>query len=1292
MMIRSCAARLRKTACLLALALCAGATLAPCAGAVPTGDVLALSGRCLTEGRDAFATVAFTTRFMELKKGDVLEYDVMIPKADPQFQGGVVVEGPGEAGTLLCDSYRGLSGAQAVGQWTHRVAPLDALAGQSVSRWELRMESKSMGEHAIYVDNVIVRHASGEKVSLYESGPPLVNEMAKSEMFSDQYYLTGLALDQVGKARANMALVAYGNNISKGGKMDFYCPIKLTSFPEVIPAGSQLEYDIFIPKGIKQPRIAVDLTGNENSITLKGTAPGYNEGLTPEALGTWFHKVTVIPPQYDARKIKEVDVTFEADLEGEYAAFFDNIRITNKGKALYDFYTDGPVTFRGFGLPFGYSNYVVMGDVPREQVPALAADPELFAHLRERIRVLRDFELLRTELEFANYAFAEAGVADKLDGIKAQAAAIQPQQLESMSTAAFQGRIQAVRAAITKATQAHEALTHKPLQRYTGHLVGHAHIDLEWVWRWQHTIDTIIPETFGSALNFMKEYPDFTFSQSSPALYFEAEKHYPKLFAGIKRYVKEGRWEYLGGRWCEGDTNMLTNEEQVHQFIVGQQYYKERFGKIATVGWEPDTFGHTWMMPQLLRKAGLDCYYFCRAGKSAPIFWWEAPDGSRVLGLCDNSGYSGPIDTSTLHNEMPWFRKESKGSCETPMVYGVGNHGGGPTRESVETAHEIQKSKALPKLKFTTAREMFDALKKTSDLAKLPVVCDELNPTFPGCYTSACDMKRWNRKMGERLPALEALRVAATQHAGMAYPQGALTDLWRDLSFVHHHDTMCGTSIHDSYIDTFALLKGDWSRCDGLEKEAMSALASRIEPVRHAGTLKNVLLFNASGTERKSLVKLEAGEVGVKPGTKLLLRDSLGKSYPAQWVDERTTVSVVKPRLISNVTLPACGWQMLSLEPSNCEKCLKSQASLSAKDEGGKVVLTAKKMVVTVDKATGAITSILDRSANKELLTPGKGARLVDIHEKHNDMPAWDLGKFLSTDELPRPTAVRITMAGPVKAAVEVEYAWRSSKIYHEIALVGEGEQVDVTTNFDWHELGTPDKGYRLVKFAVPFAVQANEATYEIPFAWIKRPASMGEVPAMRWAAKSDGQWTMALLNDSRHGHDLAGGELRLSLIRCPAWPDILPNQGWQTASYQIAAKPGQIDPVWLTRRAEALNAYTAAQVYGAPAEDASVKDALPASHSLLSVTTPGAILSAYKQAEDGKGFVARVYDVTGQVAPAALTFDFAVGSAQSVDLIERKAAQEPKPGRNGEQVTRQVGAHEIVSLRVQPKKPWQIW
>jgi alpha-mannosidase len=266
---------------------------------------------------------------------------------------------------------------------------------------------------------------------------------------------------------------------------------------------------------------------------------------------------------------------------------------------------------------------------------------------------------------------------------------------------------------------------------FTIHYVGHAHIDMNWAWDWPETVDTAY-KTFTTVNKLMDEFPDFKFSQSQTSVYSAMEKYNPETFEMIKERVKKGRWEVTANSWVEGDKNLASGEALVRHILYTKRYFKERFGfsyDAIKIDWEPDTFGHHWMHPQILSKAGITRYYFCRAGKGLRIFWWEAPDGSRVLAWDDSKlWYLGPVKPEDVVEAVELYEKT--GTKDYLIVYEVGDHGGGPTRKDLQLIEGMKSWPIFPKVKCSTTDEFFSIAEKYGD--KFPVVKDELNFVFRG--------------------------------------------------------------------------------------------------------------------------------------------------------------------------------------------------------------------------------------------------------------------------------------------------------------------------------------------------------------------------------------------------------------------------------------------------------------------------------------------------------------------------------------------------------------------------------
>jgi alpha-mannosidase len=1220
--------------------------------AEPAGRVLVLQAHSLGIQDNASIAVAFSRTPLTIRAGDVLEYDLWISPEGRYRSAGIEI-GCWESGarheTQAMEEGGSKSGAEG---WIVRREPLGALQNEIADRWQigLTLEGKQQGCRKVAVDNVQLIRASGETIPIFEEDSPSAGETGRLEGVSSQYVLRALPLEALRDSSPDTVLVACAKNLSRG-EGDCFTHLRLTPLGFPMEPGMMLEYDVFVPPNSESAEAGINLYfGHELLLDRYDVMKGFEDSANQ---GPWRHVAMAVPKEFERGYAVEAGILFDGDRRGEYLAFFDNIRLIRNGEVFCSIYDDGPATYQGVGDSgyIGFTKRGYLGAFEREQAEREASRPTFLRTIQKKMQAADAYRKLYEEVRFAGEALNRQGYQDRRKEVDRTLSGLDSYLLEEQSTETFLSRLHTAQSQFDKALDSLPAHNHARMFDCGGRLVGHAHIDLQWLWKWDETIDKIIPDTFGQAVRFMDEYPDFTFSQSTAALYLETEKHHPELFKQIGEKVKKGQWEVVGGRWCEGDSNMVSGEAYARQLLMGQSYFRDRFGVVCN-------------------------YYFCRGGKGIPLFWWEAPDGSRLLAFeetATGSWYNGAIDENVMHEVFDW--EQATGSKELLMVYGVGNHGGGPTRKHIDSAIEIMDSPVLPDLKFSTAKDFFESISEKVDPNRIPVVRDEMNPVFDGCYTSQCDVKWWNRRWKERLPALETLRIAAARYAALDYPRAELEQQWRDLLFIHHHDSITGSGIHPANDHTRALCAQRWAEADELERQAMQALSERIPPSGNPDTLSRILLFSGSGFDRMMTVCLTAQEIGLEPGTAVSIVDPDGEVHPSQWVETRADSEKTEMKLEFAAEAPSCGWTVVDLVTEERQK--PSELCLEAGEY--RFVLESPALRVTVDRKTGEVSSIFDRKTDKELLAEGRSARLLDIHERDNHMSAWSLGEFLSTEPLGEVAQSRVLANGPVKVAVELQWQWRSSKVFQEIALEGEGDQVNFRTSFDWHEKASVEEGARLIKFEMPSALACDRALYEIPFGWIEREASRGEVPASRWAAQSEGESTLALLNDSRHGHDVKNGALRLSLIRSSRYPDPEPNQGWHSTRYAIAPFSGKFDPAAITRKAAAFNAHNAVFSFRTNRKAAS----LPVRASLLRVQTPGTILSAFKMAEDNSDIVARLCDYSGRYSELDLRFDLPVADARSVDLLERDAPDELEPRFFENRILRMAKPHEIVSIRM---------
>ncbi|HLJ79525.1 MAG TPA: alpha-mannosidase, partial [Acidobacteriaceae bacterium] len=259
----------------------------------------------------------------------------------------------------------------------------------------------------------------------------------------------------------------------------------------------------------------------------------------------------------------------------------------------------------------------------------------------------------------------------------------------------------------------------KPMmQKATLHLTGNSHIDAAWLWPWTETVDTV-KNTWGTALQLMNEYPTYTFTQSAAAYNNWMARDYPQINDQMKKRIEQGRWEVVGGMWVEPDLNMPDGESTARSLLLGKRWYQQHYGVDVRIGWNPDSFGYNWQLPQIYKKSGVDYFVTQKMQWSDTnhlpfkLFWWESPDGSKVLAYFPHDYANTNLNPVRLSADLAQARKFAPGMTEMMDLYGVGDHGGGPTRAMLdEGLHWMQPEKVVPKMQFGTAQPYFTDVEK----------------------------------------------------------------------------------------------------------------------------------------------------------------------------------------------------------------------------------------------------------------------------------------------------------------------------------------------------------------------------------------------------------------------------------------------------------------------------------------------------------------------------------------------------------------------------------------------------
>ncbi len=364
---------------------------------------------------------------------------------------------------------------------------------------------------------------------------------------------------------------------------------------------------------------------------------------------------------------------------------------------------------------------------------------------------------------------------------------------------------------------------------YTLHCVGHAHIDMNWMWGWAETV-AVCNDTFLTALGLMDEFPGFTLSQSQGAVYEIVRRYNPELFERIKKRVADGSWEITAAAWVEADKNLSNGESLGRHLLYTRQFMKEHFGlspEDLIVQWEPDTFGHAHTIPSIVSRGGVRCYYLCRPGEIEvpPVFWFQGPDGARVLVSHETTWYSNTINPAGVHKLIDWCKKTHLRDCL--FMYGVGDHGGGPTRRDLRRREEMDAWPIYPQLRFSTTRRYFELLLEQGD--RWPTLDRELNFEFAGCYTSQSQIKRANR-VGENMMA-EAEIAATLAHGavGRDYPAESIKAAWLDVLFNQFHDILPGSGVPATRTCALGMFQNVQAAAGMIKTHSLRAIVNQID-------------------------------------------------------------------------------------------------------------------------------------------------------------------------------------------------------------------------------------------------------------------------------------------------------------------------------------------------------------------------------------------------------------------------------------------------------------------------------
>jgi alpha-mannosidase len=775
-------------------------------------------------------------------------------------------------------------------------------------------------------------------------------------------------------------------------------------------------------------------------------------------------------------------------------------------------------------------------------------------------------------------------------------------------------------------------------------MVGYAHLDPVWLWPWTEGYAEA-RATLRSAVDRLGEFPEFVYTFTSVVFLEWVRESDPALFADITRLVATGRFHLAGGWWVEADCNLPSGESLIRQALMGQRFLAEHFGVVATVGGNPDSFGHAASLPQLLAGCGLSGYFFQRperheADLPGPVFAWRGADGTEVV-ACRLPRYNSEAHELHAHLRECLALVEpgpDGGAGAVLMFYGVGNHGGGPTRRNLASLRHLAATSPAVDVVCSTPRSFLDAV-AGGDRA-LPSVTGELQHHARGCYAAHAGIKALNRRAEAALAGAELWSTVAHAATGLPYRQAELTRAWRSLLLNQFHDTLAGTAIERAYDDARHQLGETLAIAQRVTNAALGRLTQRIA-IPAEDDMQPIVVFNPHPWPVRAVVEHEVG--GWERRTNLV--DDAGRPVPLQWGTPEAVVNQGRYRAVFTADVPPLGWRLYRLRLGTC--------AVAAPPEPPVPVLENSHLRVEIDPRRGGLLSLVDKATGVDLMGPGRergeasphAPVLVDDADTWgHDRDRWDepAGAFVVD-------SVECLEHGPARRVVRVRSRFGASTLVEDYRLGHDDAWLDVAVTLDWRERR------RMLKLRWPTALAGVRVTAEIPYGTAERRADGAEEPMLRFVDVSgtvEGRPAgLAVANDGKYAYDALGGDLGVTVARAvpyahhdpaPLRPDgdhRFLDLGEQRFTLRLVPHAGDWRAAGAARRAAELDAplICVRDTYHDGPEPGS------GSFGAVGAQAPGAVDAfVVKRAETGDAVIVRLADTGGHGPPVTVRLGFA--------------------------------------------------
>jgi len=833
-------------------------------------------------------------------------------------------------------------------------------------------------------------------------------------------------------------------------------------------------------------------------------------------------------------------------------------------------------------------------------------------------------------------------------------------------------------------------------KKYTYLCVAHAHIDMDWLWGYHETV-AVVTETFRTMLELMKEFPDFKFSQSQAATYEIVERFDPEMFEEIKQRVKEGRWEYAGSTWVESDRTMPCGESFLRHVLYSKKFFNEKFGipyDDIKMDFHPDSFGHAANMPEIFNKAGIKYMYHCRGVDGRFLYRWRSPSGSEVLVCNEPSWYGDRIVPESLFLTERFCRDEK---VDIMMkVYGVGDHGGGPTRRDVKRIYDMMTWPVAPTIRFGTYREFFEHIGQKWE--QFPVYEEELGPTFTGCYTSQALLKQANRIGEDRLMSAECISAMSAIVGGRTYNYG---EYWKKILFNQFHDILPGSGIPETKDHALGNFEEALAAAGTGAKLAMRYFAANIDtsavetpdtapymsvgggvgnyidaksryrlpcPERGRGNTRIVTLFNPTPYDRKGVSEIVVWDWPANPKT-LVVHDFKGNKVESCVVAHNIdNLSHSPTMLIADVSVPAFGYATYVVSSAERTDYIFEEFTPDPRiTYYPETVLENDVVRVEFDPVTMKIVSFKDKTDDKEyVFTPSAFFSVAEENTVYRPASAWVEGLYTKVTDINSEfkTVIQSLETNSLRSKLVYKVSFMSSSLEVTVQLDKHSKVLRYSVLADWHETdGSP----KLV-FSVPFAADTDKYLYDTQYSVVERPECSVHDSVGRNFMYGGG---MVLITDRKYGYRGHDDSLNVSLLRSSNNPDRYPDLGLRRMEIGVGICSSEIEDLY-----RVSSAFITDLPY---VSNTSHKGSLPTEKQFMECKN--CTISAVKESEDEKAIIVRVFNGYNETREGQVKFNFDFSDVNICDVTERK---ESKVQVSDKTITLAFKPNEVISLRIE--------